>query len=171
MMLPVASVLRKELGLHHPTTDNWRQEANELRIQATQETALNIQGKDFKTFQERCCRRDAIKGRIDSDPANTTQYWQWFALCLYTMQPPLRASYSPDKHISKVNLSKLLSQAMASQQDNTPWPRPIQGLRKAHSNLVMSSNASYHKASSRRPTIFSGDHAVSLQRCITLLFC
>ncbi len=168
---------------------------------------------------------DAIKRRIDSEPTNTSEYWKWFALCLYTMQPPLRAdwasfsiietsdtvpstgnhliltahkatilirddkvskrkggaqipvtaelhavllesvstfprsvvvphtkssrkalqlSYTPDKHISKVNLSKLLGQAMASEQDNTPWPRPIQGLRKAHSTLVVSSNASYH---------------------------
>ena len=244
MMLPVVSVLRKELGLHHPTTDKWRQEANELRIQATQETSHNIQGKDFKSFQEICCRRDAIKRRIDSDPANTTHYWQWFALCLYTMQPPLRAdwaalsiidsvdkaspgqnhlvltsdkaviliqhdkvshrkggahipvtgelhsalldsirqfprsvvvpytykssrnplhrSYSPDKHISKVNLSKLLSQAMASQQDNTPWPRPIQGLRKAHSTLVMSSNASYH---TMKQVADAQRHSVSTMLC------
>ncbi|WPT11417.1 hypothetical protein PSENEW3n2_00000855 [Picochlorum sp. SENEW3] len=172
-MLPVVSVLRKEIGLHHPTTDKWRQEANELRIQATQGTDHNVQGKDFKTFQEMSCRKDAIKRRIDSDPANSTECWQWFALCLTTRchtdelhsvlldsmrqcprsvvvpytykssQNPLHRSYSPDKHMSKVNLSKLLSQAMASPQDNTPWPRPIHGLRKSHSTLVMSSNASY----------------------------
>lgn len=50
MMLPVVSVLRKELGLHHPTTDTRRQEANELRIQTTQETAHNIHDKDLKPF-------------------------------------------------------------------------------------------------------------------------
>ena len=243
MMLPVTSVLRRELGLNHPTTDKWRREANELRIQATQETAHNIQGKDFKTFQEICCRRDAIKRRIDSYPANTSEYWKWFALCLYTMQPPLRAdwasfsiiktsdpvpstgnhliltahkatilirddkvskrkgeaqipvtaelhavllesvskfprsvvvphtkssrkalqpSYTPDKHISKVNLSKLLGQAMASEQDNTPWPRPIQGLRKAHSTLVMSSNASYHTI---KQVADAQRHSVSTMMC------
>jgi len=65
----------------------------------------------------------------------------------YTYKPSRKAlylSYTPDKHITKVNLSKLLAQAMASLQDNTPWTRPIQRLRKAHSTYVMSSNASYH---------------------------
>ena len=52
MMLPVVSVLRKELGLHDQTTDTWRQEATDLRIQATQEASRNIQGKDFKTYQD-----------------------------------------------------------------------------------------------------------------------
>lgn len=225
MMLPVVSVLRKELGLHDQTTDTWRQEATDLRIQATQEASRNIQGKEFKSYQEICLRRDNIKRRIDSDPTNTTDYWKWFALCLYTMQPPLRGdwatmsiidsvekalpghnhlvltsdkaliliqhdkvshrkgeahipvtdelhpvlwdsirmfprsvvvprtykvsrnaiqlSYTPDKHISKVNLSNLLSHALAS-ADNTPWPRPIQGLRKAYSTFITSSNVSYH---------------------------
>ena len=226
MMLPVVSVLRKELGLHDQTTDMWRQEATDLRIQATQEASRNVQGKDFKTYQDICRRRDDIKCRVDSDPTNTTDYWKWFALCLYTMQPPLRAdwaglsivgsiekasssnnylvltsdkaliliqhdkvshrkggahipvtdglhavlldsirtyprsvvvpyifkasrnamqlSYRPHKHISRLNLSKLLGQAMAL-ADNTPWPRPIHGLRKAHSTFVMSSHTSYHR--------------------------
>ena len=78
-----------------------------------------------------------------------------------------RTYYSPritlaDKHISKVNLSKLLSQAMASPQDNTPWPRPIQGLRKAHSTLVMSSNASYH---TMKQVADAQRHSVSTMLC------
>lgn len=226
MMLPVVSVLRMQLGLENPTTAKWRKEATELRHCATQEIAHNIQDEHFKTYQEICSRRDAIKRTFDKDPVHVLNYWQWFALCLYTMQPPLRAdwacfsiietidfagptgnylilapdkasiliredkvskrkggaqisitpelhtvlleslsrfprsvvvphlykpsknakdlSYSPDKQISKVNLSKLLAQAMASPGNNIPWTRPIQRLRAAHSTHVLSSHASYH---------------------------
>ena len=94
MMLPVVSVLRKVFGLHDQITDMWGQEATDLRIQATQEASRNVQGKDSKTYQEICRRRDDIKRRIDGGPANTTEYWKWFALCLYTMQPPFRADWA-----------------------------------------------------------------------------
>ncbi|WPT13687.1 hypothetical protein PSENEW3_00001526 [Picochlorum sp. SENEW3] len=244
MMLPVASALRQELGEDHAITTKWRNEATELRYRADEEASHNVQDEDFKTYQEICNRRDSIREQLDKEPSHTIQYWQWFALCLYTMQPPLRAdwatlsivdsvdkastgqnhlvltsdkavipiqqdkvshrkggahipvtdelhsvllgsirqfprsvvvpytskssqnplhrSYSPDKHISKVNLSKLLSQAMASPQDNTPWPRPIQGLRKAHSTLVMSSNASYHTI---KQVADAQRHSVSTMLC------
>ena len=94
MMLPVASVLRRELGQDHPTAAKWREEATELRIVATQETSHNKGDADFKTYEEICRRRDSLK-QEDSDQSTTTiVYWQWFALCLYTMQPPLRADWA-----------------------------------------------------------------------------
>lgn len=97
MMLPVASVLRRELGQDHPTAAKWREEATELRIDATQETSHNKGDEDFKTYEEICRRRDSLKQQEqqDSDQStNTIVYWQWFALCLYTLQPPLRADWA-----------------------------------------------------------------------------
>jgi len=168
----------------------------------------------------------SIREQMDKEPSHTIQYWQWFALCLYTMQPPLRAdwatlsiiddvekalpaknhlvltpknaiiliqcdkashrkgraqipvkaelhsvllesihkfpryvvvphtyktsrnalylSYCPDKPITKINLSHLLAQAMASPDTKTPWSRPIQRLRTAYSTYIMSVPVSYH---------------------------
>lgn len=227
MMLPVASVLRQELGHSHPITAKWREEATDLRFQTEEETSHNKQDEDFKTYEEICHRRDSIKEHLDKDPTqHTIQYWQWFALCLYTMQPPLRAdwatlsivnsvdkalptqnhlvltkdraiiliqhdkvsqrkggaqipvsselhavllesirqfprsivvprtykatrnaiylSYCPETPISKINLSHLLAQAMASPDTKNPWSRPIQRLRAAYSTYVMSEPVSYH---------------------------
>ncbi len=226
MMLPVASVLRKELGEDHAITAKWREEATELRYRADEEASYNVQDEDFKTYQEICNRRDTIREQLDKEPSHTIQYWQWFALCLYTMQPPLRAdwatlsviddvkkalrgknhlvltpnnaiiliqrdkvshrkggaqipvkaelhsvllesihkfprsvvvprtyktsrnalylSYCPDKPITKINLSHLLAQAMASPDTKTPWSRPIQRLRTAYSTYITSVPVSYH---------------------------
>jgi hypothetical protein len=94
MMLPVASVLRRELGQDHPTAAKWREEATELRIAATQETSHNKGDEDFKTYEEICRRRDSLKQQKGDQSTTTIEYWQWFALCLYTMQPPLRADWA-----------------------------------------------------------------------------
>ena len=237
MMLPVAAVLRKELGQDHATTAKWRNEATELRYRADEEASHNVQDADFKTYEEICSRRDSIRQQLGGDPSSsssssslssspTIQYWQWFALCLYTMQPPLRAdwatlsiiddvdkalpgqnhlvltpknaiiliqcdkvshrkggahipvkaelhavllesirtfprsvvvprtyktsrnalhiSYCPDESITKVNLSHVLGQAMASPDTKTPWSRPVQRLRAAYSTHIMSAPVSYH---------------------------
>ena len=113
MMLPVASVLGQELGSDHATTVKWREEATALRIRADEQASHNTPDEDFKTYQEICHRRDAIRKQLDKEDKNdeedkndkndrndqgpaqhTIQYWQWFALCLYTMQPPLRADWA-----------------------------------------------------------------------------
>jgi len=46
MMLPVASVLRKELGEDHAITTKWREEATELRYHADEEASHLDQGAD-----------------------------------------------------------------------------------------------------------------------------
>ena len=98
MMLPVASVLGRELGRDHAITAKWRDEATELRFRADEQASHNVPDEDFKTYQDICHRRDAIRKQLDQEdqgPAqHTIQYWQWFALCLYTMQPPLRADWA-----------------------------------------------------------------------------
>ena len=104
MMLPVASVLRQELGQDHPITAKWREEATDLRFQMDEETSHNKQDDDFKTYEEICHRRDSIREHLDKDPTqHTIQYWQWFALCLYTMQPPLRADWATLSIIDSVD--------------------------------------------------------------------
>jgi hypothetical protein len=52
--------------------------------------------------------------------------------------------YCPDKPITKINLSHLLAEAMASPDTKKPCSRPIQRLCAAYSTYIMSIPVSYH---------------------------
>jgi hypothetical protein len=67
MMLPVASVLGRELGRDHAITAKWRDEATELRFRADEQASHNVPDEDFKTYQDICHRRDAIRKQLDQE--------------------------------------------------------------------------------------------------------
>ena len=99
MMLPVASALRMELGSKHPTAEAWRQGAVDLRVKADESKGCNVADEGFLDYDAFVQRRYALNALLPS--ADKRMYWRWFALCLYTLQPPLRSEWGEMPVVSR----------------------------------------------------------------------
>ena len=94
MMLPVASALHLALGPDHAAFRRWSQEAVRLRRAVDERTANRRQDANFVSHEQFERAREELGELAGARAAPAQTYWQWLVLCLYTLQPPLRAEWA-----------------------------------------------------------------------------